>query len=475
MNTLAPSRSIPFALLSVMLIDSLAMAIISEQLYWIILPFSVLLFMMGWKSGRFIFFLLLFSIPFSFEYNFTPDLGTDIPDEGLMLMASLIFVGYWLYNPSSVDRKTWLHPIIILLLIHFCWIALTTVLSSNPVLSLKYLLAKSWYLGAFVLAPIVVFKNRGAVIISSLIRALSVLAVAIIALIRHSQYSFDFAAINQSVAPFFRNHVNYSAMLVCMVPVFLAFYYLSKNKRIKFFLLIGILILLTALLFSYARGAWVALGTGVFAWWLIRKRLVITAFLATLFLVSVALSWLIEKDRYLRFAHDFETTVFHQDFKQHLVATYELKDVSTAERFYRWIAGIRMTRDSWLHGFGPNTFYEKYKPYTIPAYKTWVSDNKERSGVHNYFLLLVIEQGIPGLFFFLLLIGCMLYYAQYLYHNVSDPFYKTVALTTGVIIVMLSTLNFLSDLVETDKVGSIFFLCLSLLVRATQAPPKSPS
>jgi len=123
-----------------------------------------------------------------------------------------------------------------------------------------------------------------------------------------------------------------------------------------------------------------------------------------------------------------------------------------------------MIKDNWLTGYGPNTFYDNYKGYAVPAYKTWVSDNPERSTVHNYFLLITIEQGIPGLIFFLLLLGALFYYSQYLYDRVKDEFYRTAALVTGVVLTMIMTVNFLSDLIETDKVGSLFFLCLSMLV-----------
>ncbi|MEK7225678.1 MAG: hypothetical protein AAB221_08340, partial [Bacteroidota bacterium] len=99
-----------------------------------------------------------------------------------------------------------------------------------------------------------------------------------------------------------------------------------------------------------------------------------------------------------------------------------------------------------------------------PAFKTWVSNNNDRSTVHNYFLLTVIEQGIPGLLLLLVLFGAMLHYAQYLYHRIKDPFYKTTAITTGVIITMIIVVNLLSDLVETDKIGSLFFLCLATLI-----------
>ena len=188
------------------------------------------------------------------------------------------------------------------------------------------------------------------------------------------------------------------------------------------------------------------------------------AFLLSVLLIITAVFWIKKNDRYLLYAHDYKTTIFHKDFGEHLVATYKLKDVSTAERFYRWIAGVRMIKDKWTTGYGPNTFYANYKPYAVPAYKTWVSDNKDHSTVHNYFLLTIIEQGLPGILFFLLLTGAMFYYAQQLYHRIADPLFKTAALTTGVILTMLLVVNFLSDLIETDKVGSLFFLCLSVLV-----------
>ena len=117
-----------------------------------------------------------------------------------------------------------------------------------------------------------------------------------------------------------------------------------------------------------------------------------------------------------------------------------------------------------LLGVGPNTFYYNYKPYMIPVFKTWVSNNEEHSTVHNYFLLTAIEQGIPGLIFFLLLLGAMIFYAERLYHRLEDKFSKTAVMTCGVMIMMIVTVNFLSDLVETDKVGSLFFLCLATIV-----------
>jgi O-antigen ligase len=455
---------IPFYWLLSIFIASLLVSVYSQQYFLALLPFCIILFYTGWKFPAIMFLFLLASIPFSFEFNFTPSLGTDIPDEGLMILVSFLFIAWLIYRPTAIDKESLSHPLLVLLYIHLAWITLTVLLSSDRLLSLKFLLAKGWYLGAFVLAPIVLFREKKWIVRSALVLATAMFAVAVITIFRHYGHGFSFIAVNESVSPFFRNHVNYSAMLVCTLPVLLAFYLLAGNKTLQKLVMVVIAVMLIALFFSYARGAWLAFAGGLAAWWLTRRKLLVTAYCIMIVLVSAIAIWLQSNQRYLDYAHDYRTTVFHEDFSQHLVATYKLKDVSTAERFYRWVAGVRMVRDEPLTGFGPNTFYNNYKPYTIPAYKTWVSDNPEHSTVHNYFLLLLIEQGLPGLLIFLILVGGILYYAQRLYHQLKDPFYRISALAAGMIVVMISIVNFLSDLIETDKVGSLFFLCFSLLV-----------
>jgi O-antigen ligase len=434
--------------------------------YLFFAPFLLLIFYGGWQATGFVFQLMLFSLPLSIEYMVTETLGTDLPDEVFMVACSFIFACYWIYHPRAISKETKVHPVIILLAVGFGWTLFCTANSTHPILSLKYALAKTWYFGAFVLAGLIVFRNRQAIVRSGVVLLSSMLIVVLVILVRHSLYGFGFRGINPSVFPFFRNHVNYSSMLVCLIPVALVFWRSESRGARKNWLFVILIVLLGALFFTYARGAWLALATGLLAIWLIRRKVLVATYICVILVVGTAIFFLRSNDRYLEYAHDYRTTIWHENFREHLVATYQMKDASTAERFYRWIAGIRMIPDRWFAGYGPNTFYHNYKPYAIPAFKTWVSDNPERSTVHNYFLLLAIEQGIPGLLFFLLLTLAMLFYTQRLYHAASSRFYQQVAVVAASVTVMILTTNFLSDLVETDKVGSLFYLCISLLVAA---------
>jgi O-antigen ligase len=453
---------------------TLAAAVISEVYFIIALPFFMLLLLAGWQQISIVYLVLLVTLPWSFEYSFSRELATDIPDEFLMILVTFLFFAWYLHNPRLLSGEISRHPLLLFLFIHLLWIVLSVSFTSDYLISVKYMLAKSWYVGAFVLAPLIVFAEKKNFKAAAIVLAVSMFIVVMLILVHHSIYGFRFAEMNSAVVPFFRNHVNYGAMLVCILPVFFGMLMLNQNKRTRYYILAAMLILLVALYFSYSRGAWLALPAGLAAYWFIRKKMLVAVFIISVLMIMAGLFYIKSNDRYLQFAHDYKTTIYHKDFREHLLATYKLKDVSTAERFYRWIAGVRMIKDNGLTGYGPGTFYYHYKPYAVPAFKTWVSDNRERSTVHNYFLLIAIEQGIPGLIIFLLLLGAMLYYSQYLYHRVQDAFYKTVAATAGAITIMIFVVNFLSDLIETDKIGSIFFLCLSALI-VTDIKTRKPS
>jgi O-antigen ligase len=279
---------------------------------------------------------------------------------------------------------------------------------------------------------------------------------------RHFQTGFAFDSVNSVVQPFFRNHVNYGAFLVCLLPLAVAGYMLSQKFR-WFFALIT-LAFLGALFFSYSRGAWMALFVGLLTVLAIRKSILQWLAAGSILLFAAAILYLSSGNRYLNYRPDFERTIYHQQFRDHLRATYRLTDLSTAERFHRWIGGIRMMEGHLLHGYGPNGFYYAYKPYTVTAFQTYVSVNEERSTVHNYFLLLLIEQGIPGLVIFCLLLGLLFYYTHRWYHNVSDKRERIYAAAVAAMLGMIVSLNLLSDLVETDKIGGLFFLCVGILL-----------
>lgn len=433
---------------------------------WLIIPIALTGGAILLQKPVLLLYVLVASIPWSIEYSVTESLSTDLPDEPLMVLLSLAVIMLLVYKRKTLVAGRLNSILLLIVLLQLLWIMVSVLFSTNLVVSVKYLLAKGWYLGAFVLAPVVLIEQKEQLKRLALVFLVSLTAVVLISLARHAEMGFTFAFVNDSLYPFFRNHVNYSALLICGIPVTLGFLFQTKNKKYKQLLKVVLAILVIATFFAYARGAWVAIIMGGIAFWLLRKRILVASYILVVLIGIASVFYLKANDRYLVFAHDYETTIFHENFQEHLVATIKLKDVSSAERFNRWIGGIRMIKDYWVTGSGPNTFYPLYKQYTVPAFKTWVSRNEERSTVHNYFLLTIIEQGVIGFVLLMFLVGYMFYTAQRLYKTIVDPFWRTTIAVVTVILAMVLTVNLLSDLIEADKIGSMFYLCLAVLAIA---------
>lgn len=435
----------------------------------LLIPFALLLlpflFQFMIHSTERLFWLLLCLLPLSTEINITSSLGLDFPDEPIMMLLTAMALLRWWHQPQAFPDTVWRHPLFLLLLVHLLWIMITCFYSEQPILSVKFLLAKSWYIVPFVILPALWLNSIRN--IEKMVRYLLIPmgVIMIITLLRHAVSGFSFESINRHLFPFFRNHVNYGAMLVCLLAVaFGAYQYTTHDKSYRKWLQIFIIIGIVALIFSYSRGAWLALIGGLVTVWVIRKRMITPVIITALLTVLISTVWLSTDQRYFRFAPDHDRTIFHTDFSQHMSATIAFKDVSNAERFYRWIAGARMFAERPLTGFGPSTFYHNYRPYTVRRFETWVSDNPEHSTVHNYFLLTALEQGLIGLLIFCSLYFLMLWRIQKIYHQLHSYFFRIVTLTTGAILVMIGIINFMSDMIETDKIGSLFWLCLGMII-----------
>src|SRR5690606_13770312 len=138
-------------------------------------------------------------------------------------------------------------------------------------------------------------------------------------------------------------------------------------------------------------------------------------------------------------------------FGKLMKATIAGKDMSSMERLYRWIASVRMSNERPITGVGPNNFNDHYKGHAVSMFRTYVWRNEERSTTHNYFLFMLVEQGYPAMFLYAIFLVMVFAYAQKIYYQTNDPFYKKVIL--GLIMMFGAGFvnNFFSELIETNK------------------------
>jgi O-antigen ligase len=445
---------------------SVLIAMASEFYYLAALPAVVLIVLWSITDYRKVFYLLLFCIPLSTEFLFPNGFGTDLPTEPLMIGLMGIFIVQLVHRPQLIERDFFRHPISFLLLLHLAWILLTTFWSDNLLVSVKYLLAKLWYVIVFYWMAGHLLQNKRALNTAFWCVISALLLTLIVVNIRHATYDFSFDTIFRVLNPFYRNHVAYACIMAVAFPfVVFAVYWYREHPKVKWFLIGVVLFLAVSIYLSYTRAAYLAvLLSGV--WWVVMYyKKTLPAILLGLGIAVLSIVFLAHQNTYLEYAPDYDKTISHTEFDDLLAATYQLEDISLMERFYRWVGGFYMVQDQPILGFGPGNFYNFYQPYTVSSFRTYVSENPEQSGIHNYYLMVAVEQGIPGLFLFLLLCIVTLLLAERAYHHCRNPLRKTLISATTLSFLTILVVLIINDLIETDKVGTFFFLQLALLVR----------
>ena len=294
---------------------------------------------------------------------------------------------------------------------------------------------------------------------------LAILFTVIIILIRHAAVGFSFHEVNFVLKPFYRNHVAYASLLVLFFPfLWYAPTWYPKYSWTWWLLVVSIGVFLIAIYLTYTRAAYVSLVLAIGAYCIIRFRLMKVAICSALIVGILGIAYVSTNNKYLDFAPDYNKTITHKKFDNLLEATAKGEDISTMERVYRWVAGFYMVKEHPYFGFGPGNFYSFYQSYTVTSFATYVSDNPEHSGVHSYFLMTAIEQGIIGLLIFLALCFAALLLAEKLYHQTTTPATRRLVLMAVLSLVIIDSILLINDMVETDKVGSFFFLAMAILV-----------
>jgi len=440
-------------------------AILEDQWLWLLLiPFSLIIYF-SLLDFKVIFFLLLFFIPLSTEITFDNGFGTDLPTEPLIIGLMGIGIFHFLVHIKKMGSAFLTHPITIWLLIHVFWTFLTSLTSYSVFISIKFLLAKIWYIATFYFLAGYLLRSEKRIKFMVWVVLIPMIFSVIVIWYRHSFYRFSFGDIHRVLHPFQRNHVNYAALLALLFPwIFLIRYHYPKGSIKRKMLTILLPLWLVAIYLSYTRAAYGAILIALAAGLLVRKKMLMPVVYVSVFVVISGVCWLSNNNKYLDFAPNYDRTISHTEFDNLLEATVKLEDISTMERLYRWVAGAHMSvKEPWL-GFGPGSFVHHYKAFTVKGFRTYVSNNEEKSGIHSYFLMILVEQGLPGLFIFGLLMIIVLQTGQRIASGAGiqfAPWISMAALTSLIVILSFLTIN---DLVETDKIGSFFFIFMALLV-----------
>ena len=136
-------------------------ALIALEQYWFaVIPFAIVLFFMAFVATDKLMWFIVFTTPLSLnleELEFG-GVGMFLPTEPLLFGVMLIFIMKILYD-RKYDMSVLKHPITIAILINLGWIIITTVTSTMPFVSLKFLMARLWFIIAFYFIATQLFKK----------------------------------------------------------------------------------------------------------------------------------------------------------------------------------------------------------------------------------------------------------------------------------------------------------------------------
>lgn len=388
-----------------------------------------------------------------------------LPTEPIIFGVLLIFI-IALISGKRLPKSIVRHPISITIYIYLLWMLITVCTSTLPLISIKYFINRLWYIVAFYFLAAVLFqqkeKNMDRYVWTYVIAMLPVIFYTIY---RHLGYGlFNKQAAHFVMTPFFNDHTSYGAILAFYIPFVVGYVctnHYSIRKRI--WALVALVILVTAIILSYTRAAWLSLFLGAGVWLMMRlkikfKSIVLVAATLVLLFFSFRTQVIMKMEQ--------NSQDSSSNLSEHLSSMTNIStDASNLERINRWSCAIRMFEEKPFWGWGPGTYAMQYAPFQLSKDRTIISTNSGDGGnAHSEYLGSMAESGIFGVLSFSLILIMTLYTGITAYNRIKDPHLKTVIVSAVVGLTTYYIHAFLNNFLDTDKAAVPFWGFTAIIV-----------
>ena len=397
--------------------------------------------------------LTAFTVPLSINLKaLEAGLAISLPAEPLLIGIMVLFFAKMLYD-GKYDKRISHHPITIVIYCMFAWMLVTTITSEMPVVSLKFILSRLWFVvPAFFLCAILFKKPKNIHwFIWLYIAALCI--VCVYTIIHHAQFGFDGDSAHWVMTPFYNDHTAYGAALAIYLILALTYVFLPGIKTSRRLIIIGVVALLSvALVFSNCRAAWLSViaALAVLICVLLKIKF---RWIATVVVVLVGL--------FLAFQNQIIDALEknNQDASGDLVENVQSitnisTDASNLERINRWQSAFRLFNERPVFGWGPGTYQFVYAPYQMSKEKTIISTNAGDGGnAHSEYFGPLAEQGIVGSILVLILVIVTVYHGMKAYKRCKNRQAKTLVLGATLAFISYFVHGLLNNFMDTDKLA----------------------
>jgi putative inorganic carbon (hco3(-)) transporter len=415
----------------------------------------------------YLFFIIIIFTPLSIILiEFIPSSPIDfaIPTEPMIFGVMLIVIIKMIFE-KSLDLKILKHPVSYAIIFHLFWLLITTMTSTMPLVSFKFLLARFWFIITFYLLAIYIFRKTEN--ISKFIWAYSIPMVIIIfySINRHLAFGlFDKEAAHFVMSPFFRDHTSYGAVLAILFFAVGSLLFKSNQSLIsKLFILFIFIIIIIGTILSYTRAAWIGIifSFGILFITLLKVKFRYVAFIGTIIIVL----FISQKDSII-YSLERNKQESSADLAEHVRSISNIKsDNSNIERLNRWDCAFSMFKERPVFGWGPGTYMFQYAPFQITSNMTYVStDFGDFGNAHSEYIGPLSESGFLGTISFILIAITSLITGFKVYRKIDDKSLKyiTLGLILGFITYLLH--GILNNFLDTDKVSALFWGYIAVFV-----------
>ena len=424
------------------------------------------------------FLAIAFLTPLSVNIEeYTNSFGLFIPTEPLLFGLMLLFLMINL-KKRIYDVRVWKNPIIWAVTFYLFWAFITSITSSLPMVSFKFLLARLWFIIPMLFLGSIVFQKEVNIKRFMWLYAIGMMIAIAYTLVIHASYSFGEKEGHWVMWPFFKDHTIYGSTIAFVTPLVFGLYFSKKHALLVRVILVGLIaITLIGLFFSYSRAAWLSLIAALLVLAVIKLKVKfsILATIAVAGLLFLFLSWdsiQMELER-----NKFEHTT--EEFGEKLQsATNVTTDASNLERLNRWSCAIEMFYERPVFGFGPGTYAFQYARFQEPENTTIISTtNGDMGNAHSEYLGPLSEMGLMGLTAMLLIVAALFYKGITLYQRWPEEEKETRTLLLAMIMSLATYFvhGILNNYLDTDKaavpiwtIAAIFIALEAQLPEANQ-------
>ena len=459
---------------SVSYIFCLTIGIIKDFSIISLVPLLLLFIYTSIINYKFIFYLVVFLTPLSMslrDLGYSFDIEMAFPTEPILF--GLMFLSFFkIIYDNKLLKPLFSTSFVLVLLLYIFWLLITSITSSMPLVSFKFLISKLWYILPFFIIGSLFFKEQKNILQFITSYAVPFSAVILYTIIRHSKYYFDKESAHFVMSPFFNDHTSYGAMIAFFIPLAISMFMLSrKNIFIKLLWLLIIMILLIGLVLSYTRAAWISLFLAFICVTVLRLRIKKKILFICLGLLLV-------------FGFFFQSNMLQllegnrQDSSDNLLEhVNSLSNISTdasnMERINRWKCALKMFYEKPIFGWGPGTYQFQYAPFQLYNDKTIISSNRGDMGnAHSEYLSVLAESGLIGLILFMSLIIVVLCKAINIYYLNINLEYNILMLSFICALLTYFIHGLFNNFLDTDKASVAIWAIMSMIISLDICIPK---